>query len=254
MSIINKWKKMVNQNEVKASAYDENLVNSEIAHRSAFPNVTIGVEQPGQTHVCAVLLLDTSSSMVGTGIVNLNFALDSFMNWHKKRPDSESIDVAVVTFNSEAQVINEFAPLSRLEIPDLSASGSTNLHAGLLTAYSLIKGKRRQYANLMVSSFVPWIILITDGLPNEQQSCIDFVKEKEDRGRFYLYGFGTSGYDKEFMSRLCAPGALFEFDESNFEGTFKFISDSLSKLSDSKTDEETTFPNHREYNLNQMRK
>lgn len=254
MSIINKWKKMVNQNGVKASAYDENMVNTEIAHRSAFPNVTIGVEQPGQTHVCAVLLLDTSSSMTGTGILNLNSALNSFMSWHQNRTDSENIDVAVVTFNSSAQVVNEFAPLSRLDISDLSASGSTNLLAGLQAAYCLIKGKRRQYANLMVSSFVPWIILITDGMPDEQQPCIDFVKEKEDRGRFFLYGFGTSGYDKEFMRRLCAPGALFEFDESNFEGAFKFISDSLSKLSDSKTDEETTFPNHREYNLNQMRK
>lgn len=254
MSIIGKWKSLVNQNGVKAGAYDENLVNTEIADKGAFPNITLDIEQPGQIHVCAVLLLDTSVSMDGTGIVNLNSALNSFLNWHKNRSDSGNIDIAVVTFNSNAQIVNGFTPLSRLEIPNLTTSGSTNLYAGLNTAYALIKEKRRQYANLMVSSYVPWIILITDGMPDTQQPCIDFVKEKEGRGKFYLYGFGTTGYDKEFMNKLCAPGALYEFDKSNFEGAFQFISDSLSKLSDSKPDEETAFPDHKEYNLNRMRK
>lgn len=95
-----------------------------------------------EKHVACVFLLDTSSSMNSNeAIKQLNEGLRVFKQQTLSSLDTHAkacIDVAVVTFDSDVKVIQDFAPVEEMELPELKAYGNTAMGKALETAMDMV--------------------------------------------------------------------------------------------------------------------
>ena len=102
-------------------------------------------ENPDPRCPC-VLILDTSGSMSGDPINALNAGLRTFHddlindNLARKR-----VEVAIVEFNSDVRVIQNFVTVDAFQPPTLAARGMTNMVGGIETALDLIKDRKVKY-------------------------------------------------------------------------------------------------------------
>lgn len=117
-----------------------------------------------------ILLLDTSVSMSGNPIGELEEGLKQFL---RETSDDEtasmSVELEVITFGGYAKIASPFAPVSVINDNPiaLAANGSTPLGEALRLADKELKERRRLYKNKGISSYKPWGILMTDGDPND---------------------------------------------------------------------------------------
>ena len=119
------------------------------------------IEATNEPHLACVLLLDSSGSMTGC-IDNLNKAVSDFKTQVCKNEDSRNrVDVAVVEFNTEVRVVQDFVPISDLPPINLQAGGYTAMGTGIQKAIALVKERNRFYNNLGTPCFKPWIFMIT---------------------------------------------------------------------------------------------
>src|SRR5215510_3431985 len=82
-----------------------------------------------------VLLLDTSDSMRGDPIQELNEGLITFRDNLLRDPvASKRVDVALITFNSSVTVVQEFTPVPRFTPPTLTTRGYTHVGSGIQEA------------------------------------------------------------------------------------------------------------------------
>src|SRR5262245_29743611 len=119
---------------------------------------------------CAcVLLLDTSGSMNGAPINELNRAMVEFKNaLAKDAQASARVEVAVVTFGEGGvAVAQDFVSAGDFQPPTLVAGGTTPLGDGLNQALDLVSNRKATYKANAVDYYRPWIILITDGAPTD---------------------------------------------------------------------------------------
>jgi uncharacterized protein YegL len=81
-----------------------------------------------------VLLLDTSGSMQGAPIQALNQGLRSFQeDLQNDTLAAKRVEVAVVTFNTEVSVAQDFVTVDRFQPPTLTAQGLTYMGSARFT-------------------------------------------------------------------------------------------------------------------------
>ena len=100
------------------------------------------IESLGEPHLACVFLLDVSESMKGQVMDNLNVAMQSLREQvvaHAVDPlIKERVDLAIITFGSEIEVIREFEPISAMsELPQLHAEGCAEMAKGIQKASDL---------------------------------------------------------------------------------------------------------------------
>lgn len=111
-----------------------------------------------------VLLLDTSGSMQGAPIEALNQGLLSFKDELTKNPlASRRVEVSIVTFDSNINVVQDFVTADQFTPPILTAQGLTTMGAGIHKSLDLIQERKAQYRSNGVAYYRPWIFMITDG-------------------------------------------------------------------------------------------
>src|SRR5213595_2100797 len=113
-----------------------------------------------------VLLLDTSGSMRGAPIAALNEGLRTFKkDLAQDTLASRRVEVAVVTFNNEVQVVEDFITADQFEAPTLTAGGQTFMGTGINKALDLLQARKTQYRANGIAYYRPWVFMITDGEP-----------------------------------------------------------------------------------------
>jgi uncharacterized protein YegL len=108
-----------------------------------------------------VLLLDTSSSMRGAPITALNEGLRAFRD--DLMQDSlalRRVEVAVVTFDSDIQLVQDFVTVDRFDPPTLTAQGYTHMGAAIHQALDMVQGRKEQYRANGVAYYRPWVFMI----------------------------------------------------------------------------------------------
>ena len=102
-----------------------------------------------------VLLLDTSGSMQGAPIEALNRGLQTFKDDLMRDPVApKRVEVAVVTFDNDVTVVQDFVTADRFEAPLLECQGMTHMAAGINTALDMIQArnkKKRPFISLRVT-------------------------------------------------------------------------------------------------------
>lgn len=201
----------------------------------------------GEAHLACALLLDVSGSMFGERIGSLNQALRRF----KEQVCSDSIsrqrvDIALVTFATDVEVISDFVPVTHMPTPALQAGGRTDMAKGIQTAINLVKNRTNMYHSLGTPCHKPWIFMITDGestsSPQEMMDAADRVHAEEAKGSYGHLSFWALGVGEYNSKQLFSfTNRVIELRNQDFTSTFDWLSESMSTISQSRVGERVEF-------------
>jgi uncharacterized protein YegL len=186
-----------------------------------------------------VLLLDTSGSMQGAPIEALNRGLKTFKDDLMRDPVApKRVEVAVVTFDNEITIVQDFVTADRFEAPLLESKGMTHMAAGINTALDMIQARKDRYNQSGVPYYRPWVLMITDGRPQgEMPDFVDMasqrIQEEEATKRVVFFGVGVEGADIPILSEIVVRTPL-RLRGLNFNELFVWLSRSMHAVSDSK--------------------
>ncbi len=194
-----------------------------------------------------VLLLDTSGSMQGDRIGALNQGLLSFKDELVKNTlAARRVEVAIVTFDSHVNVVQDFVTVDQFTPPILTAQGLTTMGAGINKALEIIQERKSQYRANGIAYYRPWIFMITDGEP--QGEIDEVIEQATQRLRGdesnKKVAFFTVGVENANMDRLhqIAVRTPLKLKGLNFVEMFVWLSASMSAVSHSQLEEQVALP------------
>ncbi|MEB3179429.1 MAG: VWA domain-containing protein [Nostocaceae cyanobacterium] len=194
-----------------------------------------------------VLLLDTSGSMQGMALNALNEGLQSFKNdLIQNSLASRRVEVAIVTFDSIVNVVQDFVTADLFSPPTLTAQGLTNMGSGINKALDLVQERKAKYRNNGIAYYRPWIFMITDGEPQGEsdqvvEQAAQRVKDDEANKRVAFFSVGVENANMARLSELAVRTPL-KLQGLNFTEMFVWLSASMSAVSHSKVDEQVALP------------
>ena len=115
-----------------------------------------------------VLCLDVSGSMRGEKVNELNRGVCEFVESLKKDEiASSSASLAVVTFSTGANLIQNFTTIERISnAAHISvADGLTYLGTGVQLALDTLEAQKKLLKQVGTDYYQPWIVIMTDGAP-----------------------------------------------------------------------------------------
>jgi uncharacterized protein YegL len=194
-----------------------------------------------------VLLLDTSGSMQGPAIDALNSGLKAFKNDLAKDPlAARRVEIAIIGFDNEIKVVQDFVTVDHFEPPTLTAQGQTFMGGAIQKALDLIQARKSQYRTNGVAYYRPWVFMITDGEPqgepeNVVQNSVQRLKKEEAEKRVAFFAVGVENTNMEKLKDMVvrAPVKLVGL---NFVEMFVWLSRSMEKIAQSRTDEQVALP------------
>ena len=193
-----------------------------------------------------ILLVDVSTSMYGDPIEALNEGLVRFKEeLNKDQLASLRVEVAVITFGSAAEVAQDFVTADQFEAPNLVANGTTMMSAGIDLALDKIEERKQTYRENGIDYYRPWLFMITDGTPTEPQEVVNAasakLKQAESEKRVAAFSVGVEGADMETLTEI-SPRRPLMLKGLEFPSMFVWLSQSMSRVSASRTDDEITLP------------
>jgi uncharacterized protein YegL len=194
-----------------------------------------------------ILLLDTSGSMQGDAIAALNAGLRQFRdNLALDSLSARRVEVAVISFNTQAEVVQDFVTADLFEPPVLTAQGMTHIGAAIHKALDLLQARKAQYRANGVSYYRPWVFLITDGAPQGEsddivQSAAQRIAADEAQKRVAFFAVGVENADMNRLAQFSvrAPVKLIGL---NFVEMFVWLSASMQRVSQSQVDDQVALP------------
>lgn len=191
-----------------------------------------------------ILCLDISGSMSGTPIRNLNDGLSRFQKeLLKDDVTKDRLEVGIIGFgskNSSNEVEEIQAPtlLTEFTMPHLDAWGSTPMLEGIRAAIDMVHTRKNYYKMHGLSYYRPWIVLMTDGYPNDPSSASALSKEIQQANKDKDYCFVPIGVGDDVDENLLKSLAQAQFPYMKLDGVkfiefFTWLSNSMSTLSKS---------------------
>ena len=198
-----------------------------------------------EPHLACLMLLDTSSSMLGMDgtpigqrpIDRLNEGLKRFVDQVRTDPIAmRRIDVAVMRFASApATMVQDFTPLSQMNPPQLQANGLTDMGNAIDMAIDKVKEQNRRYEAMGTPHYKSWIFMITDGAPTDSITKAKVrIADQEHKGRLKFWAIGVPGYDQATLANIvAAKGRAIALNDKDFTGIFDWASNSMVTIMES---------------------
>lgn len=201
------------------------------------------VENP-ENRCPVILLLDTSGSMYGQPIQELNRGLAAFKeDVLRDSQASLSVEMAIVTFGP-VQLTQGFTTIDQFTPPKLEASGDTPMGETIEYALNLLEGRKFTYKQNGILYYRPWIFLITDGAPTDSwQYASQRLKEAEAQRRLLFFPVGVQGADMKTLRQIAPPERPpIMLNGLDFRSLFVWLSTSMKRVSSGKVGQAVALP------------
>jgi uncharacterized protein YegL len=227
-----------------------------------------------------VLVLDTSGSMQGKPIEEMNEGLRAFAAALKNdRLASLRVEVAVIAFGGKVRALDvrgseesqsgdmvifnpmglavrpkvhevpfdarqAFVTVDQFQPPTLHANGDTPLGEAVSRALALLRERKEIYKQNGLDYFRPWIFTITDGRPTDKgwESVAEQVRQEEARKGVVFYSVGVEGADLKVLGRFSDSRTPLKLKGLMFGELFNWLSKSLSAIAHSRPGDQTPLP------------
>lgn len=209
---------------------------------------------------CAVaLVLDTSGSMQGARIAQLNAGLAALES--ALRADalaSLRVELATVTFGGRVTVHGAedaegagepgadaaFRSADAWTAPVLSAGGGTPMGEAVERALELLRARKASYRAAGIDYFRPWLLILADGRPTDRwEPAADAARSAEAQRGATVYAVGVEGADLGVLARFAPPERPpLRLKGLAFQELFLWLSKSLSAVSQSRPGDQTPLP------------
>ena len=201
---------------------------------------------PTQPHVATVMLVDTSGSMAGN-LHAVNEGL-KFLKEDLEGDDlaSKRVDLAIVTFDDNTQVVHNFSSIENFEPPTLTTGGYTCMGDAILKAAEMVEERKQLYKSKGMDYFRPWIFMITDGEPTDMNPgdskwnhAVNSVHNGEKNKKFLFFCVAVDSANTEVLKQIAPPNRPpVRLKQGCFKELFAWFSKSQSSISSSNPGEQ----------------
>lgn len=148
-------------------------------------------------------------------------------------------EICIVTFNDSAKCIMDFDNIERQkEILEFEAEGDTAMGEGVNLALDLLEQRKKEYKDKGVDYYQPWLILMTDGAPNGNNSELVRAIQRttklvnERKLTVFPIGIGNEA-DMSILNSFSPKRSALKLQGLKFREFFAWLSQSVSKTSQS---------------------
>lgn len=178
-----------------------------------------------------LLLLDTSESMAGAPINELNQGLAAFRRALVADPLAmKRVEVGVVTFGP-VQLLSDFRTPDQFMPPALNGAGDTPMGTAIAGGLEMIRQRKQAYKANGIPYYRPWVFMITDGAPTDDwRSAAALIREGEAAKGFSFFAVGVEDADMAILGQISVRTPL-RLSGLRFGDLFHWLSSSLSSVS-----------------------
>ncbi|ANG65134.1 glycosyl transferase family 2 [Marinobacterium aestuarii] len=190
------------------------------------------IDNPSPRCACMVVL-DTSGSMSGQPIRELNDGLQRFLeSLNRNEVAACSVEVGVITAGQQVDVVLPFVSAMNVDgFQRFDASGPTPLGAAVELALDTLEKRKGEYRKTGVAYYQPWLVVISDGAPTDHwQSAAQRAKTLSGNRKMVALAVGVQGADMQVLGEFSNRPAI-PLDGLKFGEFFEWLSASMSRVS-----------------------
>jgi len=190
------------------------------------------IDNPSTRCAC-MLVLDTSGSMDGAPLQELNAGLQTFLQ--EVQDDdiaSYAVDLGVITAGSSVREVLSFTTVSSVQgVSPLAAGGTTPLGEAVSLALRRLEERKAQYKRTGVAYYQPWLVIISDGAPTDAwQAAAQSARALSQQRKLVVLPVGVTGADLAVLGQFSSKPAL-PLAGLKFREFFLWLSASMSRVS-----------------------
>jgi len=161
-------------------------------------------------HICSntrqlvILACDSSGSMAGTKIDELNLARFALIQELADPQNKDGFYLGVIEFNNKARITSEPQSVLELHLPDAIADGGTRFDAVLEMAASMVNDFNMRPNPDGWNYLRPQVILLSDGHSPVSKHLIDDLQEVAN---VWAAAYGGDA-DQKTLSRIASDGQV----------------------------------------------
>lgn len=187
------------------------------------------------TRCACMLVLDTSGSMAGAPVAELNAGLQAFIE--AVRDDeiaSYAIDLGVITAGGSVNEVLPFTSACAVDRHDiLQATGQTPLGRAVQLALERLEQRKDQYKANGVAYYQPWLVIISDGEPTDAWEGVAAQSRLlSEQRRLVVMPVGVQGANLHILGQFSSRPAK-QLSGLKFREFFEWLSASMSRVSSS---------------------
>ncbi len=192
-----------------------------------------------------MLVLDTSGSMAGLPIQELNEGVKAFFSELKEDEIAAySVEVGVITAGGRVTEQLPFTVAMNIEQTEqFSADGNTPLGSAVELAIKRLEERKASYRENGVAYYQPWLVIISDGQPNDNWSpAATHARQLQSNRGLVVLPIGVNDADLSILGKFSTRDAL-KLDGLKFREFFQWLSASMARVSASaSTSGQVTLP------------
>ena len=181
-----------------------------------------------------ILVLDVSGSMAGKPIMELNKGLREFYEEiSADETTSQRLEISLISFNHLVKTLQDPALVDRFTMPTLTAAGSTAMVNAVNEAIDKVAARKEWYKSTGQAYYRPWIILMTDGEPDDDQDVDGLaarIKLDTASKRYAFLPIGVEGANMGILKQISGSIPPMKLQGTKFSSFFKWLSASMGTV------------------------
>jgi uncharacterized protein YegL len=167
--------------------------------------------------------------MKGDKIRQLNKGLIQIQNeLQQDSIASRRVEIGIVTFGPVKNVM-DFTSAEYFYPPQISAGCNAPMGEAIKTSISILRRRKDHYKAAGISYYRPYIIMITDGQPNDDWSnAVSLIQRGEESNEFVFFAVGVEGADMDTLAKISVRKPL-KLRGLAFGELFQWLSNSLGQ-------------------------